>query len=93
MPRVISFAYTNSVVGRTGNGYQNKRVTLYRITRNDIKQVGSEVYNFKSDWQAAIELAAERGLFKPGPKTETGGPRIEFREGWMYTGNARFKQI
>lgn len=93
MPRVITFAFRNEVVRNTRSGYQDKRVTLYRITRNDIKEVASEVYNFKDDKQAAVELAAERKLFKPGPRHPSGGHTYEYDKGFTYTGNARFKQI
>lgn len=81
------FVYTVEEL-RTRNGYRDKRVTLYRVTRDDVRQVAQEVYQFKSDCQAARELAASRGLFKPGAEHPA-----EYVSGWTVCGNARFKQI
>lgn len=93
MRRVITFAYRNEVVGTSRGGYRNKEVVLYRVGRYDIAEVARETYNFKDDGQAARELAESRGLFNAGERTQSGSMRIEYRDGFTYCGNARFKQL
>lgn len=88
-----TFAYTIENVGRPRYGYQNKRVTVYRLTRCDIHEVASEVYNCKSDGQAARELAAEKKLFRPGSPHPFGGMRTHHENGFEYCGDARFKKL
>lgn len=88
-----TFIYTIENVGRPRYGYQDKRVTVYRVTRADVKQVATEVYNCKSDGQAARELASTRGLFKPGEPYAFGGMQTRYENGFEICGNARFKKL
>lgn len=88
-----TFVYTIENVGRPRYGYQDKRVTVYRVTRNDVTQVASETYNCKSDGQAARELAAEKKLFRPGKPHEFGGMRTRYENGFEVCGDARFKKL
>lgn len=87
-----TFAYKIEELRRR-SGYSVKRVTLWRISRSDITQVATEEYSFKSDIQAAIELANAKGLFKPAPRHANGSPDYSHEGGFTICGDARFKQI
>lgn len=88
-----TFFFRIETVRRSSGGYRVFRVYLWEVKRNDIAGAWSEEYSFKDPGQAARELAESLGLFKPGQPTQSGAHRLEYREGFTYCGNARFKEL